>query len=196
MKKKHHILIGPLRTGRFRFLLAAIVSVFVLRPFLDSVAGISFLTDIFLALVTVSGIFGLAEERRKFLGALVIAFAVFALQVTSHLFHTFPMEVLKRICYAVFFAYLLIIILSHIFRQEEVTEDLITGAVCAYLLIGLVWTFIFYFLEQARQGSCFPCHKLTSRYRVILLLQFRNPFNAGIWGHCSPNESCPLLQRS
>ena len=63
------------------------------------------------------------------------------------------MEVLKRICYAVFFAYLLIIILSHIFRQEEVTEDLITGAVCAYLLIGLVWTFIFYFLEQARQGS-------------------------------------------
>jgi hypothetical protein len=61
--------------------------------------------------------------------------------------------VLKRICYALFFTYLLVSILSHIFRQEEVTEDLITGAVCAYLLIGMVWTFVFYFLEQAREGS-------------------------------------------
>lgn len=152
-RKKHRVLVGRLRTGRFRFLLIAMVSVFVLRPFLEGYAGIGFLTDVFLALVTISGIFGLTDERKGFFGALVIAFAVFALQITSHFFQTQPMEMLKKLCYAIFFTYLLIVILSHIFREEEVTEDLITGAVCAYLLIGMVWTFIFYFLELARGGS-------------------------------------------
>jgi hypothetical protein len=153
VKKKHHIIIVRLRTGRFRFLLAAMVLVFILRPFLESSAGIDLLTDAFLALVTIAGIFGLTDERKGFFGALMIGLAVLTLQVASHYFHSYPVEMLKRVCYAVFFTYLLVVILSHIFRETEVTEDLITGAVCAYLLIGMVWTFVFYFLEQAKEGS-------------------------------------------
>jgi hypothetical protein len=42
---------------------------------------------------------------------------------------------------------------SAIRREKEVTEDLITGAVCAYLLIGMLWTFVYYFLVLAKEGS-------------------------------------------
>jgi hypothetical protein len=45
---------------------------------------------------------------------------------------------------ALFLAYVLAIILSHIFREEEVTEDIITGAVCAYFIIGILWAFVFF----------------------------------------------------
>lgn len=155
MKKKHHIIIGRLRTGRFRFLLIAMVLVFILRPFLEGYSGTRFVTDVFLALITIAGIFALTDERKGFFGALAIAFGVFIVQVASHFFDSQPMEMLKKVCYAVFFAYLLIVILFHIFRHKEVTEDLISGAVCAYLLIGLVWAFAFYFLEQTRAGSLF-----------------------------------------
>lgn len=147
------MLVGRLRTGRFRFLLIAMVLIFILRPFLEGHSAMRFLSDMFLALVTIAGIFALTDERRGFVGALVIAFGVFVVQVASHFFDGQPVEILKKICYAVFFTYLLIVILSHIFRHKEVTEDLITGAVCAYLLTGMVWAFIFYFLEQTSSGS-------------------------------------------
>lgn len=153
MKKKHHILIGRLRTGRFRFLLVSMVLIFILRPFLEGRSEASFLSDMFLALIAIAGLFALTDERKGFLGALVIVFGLCAVQVTSHFFYSQPMEMLKKACYGLFFAYLLSVILSHIFRHKEVTEDLITGAVCAYLLIGLVWAFMFYFLEQTRAGS-------------------------------------------
>ena len=153
MNKEHHIRIGRHRVGHFRFLLFAMVLIFVLRPFLENFARIGLLTDIFFSLVLLSGAFAFSDQRKTFSAALVIALPALLLEVVSCFFLSEPLEIIKRIFFALFLAYVLAIILSHIFREREVTEDLITGAVCAYLLIGIVWTFVFYFLELANQGS-------------------------------------------
>jgi hypothetical protein len=126
---------------------------FVLRPFLEGYARIGLLTDIFFSLILLSGVYAFSRERKEFLVALVIAFPALLLEVVSHLYRSEPIEISKKILFALFLAYVLIIILSHIFREREVTEDLITGAVCAYLLIGILWTFAFYFLELTWEGS-------------------------------------------
>jgi hypothetical protein len=153
MNKEHYIRIGRFRVHHFRFLLIAMVSIFVLRPFMEEYARMGLLTDIFFCMVLLSGIFAFTDRRKARPVAVAIVIPALILQVASYFHPSDSIEIVKRIFFAVFLAYLLIVILSHIFRQKEVTEDLITGAVCAYFLIGLVWTFIFYFLELAREGS-------------------------------------------
>ena len=153
MSKKDHIRIGRHRIGHFRFLLGSMVLMLVLRPFLEGYARVGLLTDIFFCLILLSGAYAFSQQGKAFFVALVIAFPALLLEVTSHFLLSEPIETIKRIAYALFFAYILVIILSHIFREKKVTEDLITGAVCAYFLLGMVWSFVFYFLEMARAGS-------------------------------------------
>jgi len=129
------------------------VLLFVLRPFLEGYARIGLLTDIFFSLILLSGAYAFSRQRKEFFMALVIAVPALLLEGVSHFLSSEAIEITKRIVFALFLAYILIIILSHIFREKEVTEDLITGAVCAYLLLGILWTFVFYFLELAKEGS-------------------------------------------
>jgi hypothetical protein len=151
--RKEHVRIGRYTVGRFRFLLVAIVSLFVLRPFLEGYARIGLLTDLFFCLILLSGANTFSHRGKGSWTALGIASPAFLLEVISHVSASAPIEIAKRIAFALFLAYVLVIILTHIFTEKEVTEDLITGAVCAYLLIGILWTFVFYFLELGMEGS-------------------------------------------
>jgi hypothetical protein len=153
MKKERHVRIGRHRINHFRFLLFTMLLMFVLRPFLEGYARIGLLTDLFFSLVLLSGAFAFSDQKRVFSAALIIAIPALLLEVVTHFSSSEPIEVVKKVLFALFLAYVLVIILSHIFREKEVTEDLITGAVCAYLLLGMVWTFVFYFLELAEPGS-------------------------------------------
>jgi hypothetical protein len=153
MSKKGHIRIGRHRVSHFRFLLFTIVLLFALRPFLEGYARVGLLTDIFSSLVLLSGAYAFSDQKKEFFVALVIVVPALLLEVVSYFIVSEPLDIIKRIAFAMFLAYVLIIILSHIFTEREVTEDLITGAVCAYLLIGMLWSFGFYFLELAKEGS-------------------------------------------
>jgi hypothetical protein len=153
MIQKDHIRIGSRRVGHFRFLLFAIVLMFVLRPFLEGYVRIGLLTDIFFSLILLSGAYAFSQQRKTFLVVLFIAGPTLLLEAASYFVDSEPIEIAKRIGFTLFLGYVLAIILSHIFREKEVTEDLITGAVCAYMLIGILWTFVFYFVELAHEGS-------------------------------------------
>ena len=54
---------------------------------------------------------------------------------------------------AVFFAYVLIIMVSYLFKEKNATIEVITSAVSAYFLIGLMWAFVFSLLEILHPGS-------------------------------------------
>ena len=153
MRRKEHIRIGRYTVGHFRFLLFTIVLLFVLRPFMEGYARIGLLTDIFFSLILLSGAHAFSRQTKAFFLAVVIAVPGLLLVAASYFFRSEPIDIAKRIAFALFLATILVIVLSHIFREKEVSEDLITGAVCAYLLIGILWTFVFYFLELGREGS-------------------------------------------
>ena len=153
MAKKDHIRIGRHRIGHFRFLLAMIVLIIVLRPFVEGYARVGLLTDVFFGLILLAGVYSFGRQGKKFFVALAIALPALLLEVATHFIPLEPIVIIKRIAFALFLAYILVLILSHIFKEKEVTEDLITGAICVYLVLGMVWAFIFYFLELARPGS-------------------------------------------
>lgn len=54
-----------------------------------------------------------------------------------------------------FFIFVTITILEHILKAKEVTTDTLYGAVCVYLLLGVMWASVYGFLEYVTPGALF-----------------------------------------
>ncbi len=54
-----------------------------------------------------------------------------------------------------FFIFVTAAILEHILKTKEVTTDTLYGAVCVYLLLGIMWASIYGFLEYITPGAVF-----------------------------------------
>ena len=48
---------------------------------------------------------------------------------------------------------MIILLLNHIFRQDEVTKEVIFGALVVYLLMGLMWSFGYDLVDSLIPGS-------------------------------------------
>ena len=153
MTKKSHNQPGWLRRNRFSFLLISIVFFMILRPFVEDLVGLSFLMEIFVTAILLSGIYAVSEDRVSLVFALVTGLpALFA----NWVFQIFPIPsllLIHSISGGLFFATAAIIIVRHLINQKIVTIDLIWGAVCGYFLIGFMWGDIYYLLETVNPGS-------------------------------------------
>jgi hypothetical protein len=153
MRKKSHFSFTSLRIGRFIFLLISITLMFTLRPFLESFIEIRVLVDIFAILILMSGIYAARPNKSTFYLVLIIAFPALA----AHCLHYF-VEVnyifhASEIFGGFFYAFMVGVILNYLFKEKRITADAITGAICAYFLIGLMWASIFATLEFTQPGS-------------------------------------------
>ncbi len=153
MTKKSHNQPGWLRVNRFNFLLISIVLFMILRPFVEGLVGISFLMQLFIAAILLSGIYAVSESRVSLAFALLTGLpALFAnwsfqfLKISSLFF-------IYHICAGLFFAVAAIIIVRHLVNQKVITVDLLLGAVCGYFLIGFMWGDIYSLLETIQPGS-------------------------------------------
>jgi hypothetical protein len=55
--------------------------------------------------------------------------------------------------FGLFFALITVVILRHILSVREVSSDIILGAICAYLVLGMVWTMAYSLIELLSPGS-------------------------------------------
>lgn len=144
---------GWFRVHRFLFLLVSMVLLLVLYPFVEDCIGISFLMDIFFSMVLLSGIYAVSERKWFVVFALLTALPSFFAGWCNHFLKIPSLFLIYEICSALFFGFAAIIIIRHLFRENEITADLIIGAICGYLLIGLMWGCIYSLLEAMQPGS-------------------------------------------
>jgi hypothetical protein len=149
--QKHPFILA--RVGRFSLLLAAILMLFVVRPFIEGYVGIEILMIIFLSLILFSAIFAVSETRLQSIIALILGLAAVTIKWWAYFSQIPGLDFLEKILGGIFMTYAAAIMLSHLFKQKEVTVDVIIGGICVYFLIGLMWAFIFYALEMAAPGS-------------------------------------------
>ena len=153
MQKDIHLPFTRLRIGRFLFLLISITLMFTLRPFLESFIGIRVLVDIFATLILLSGIYAANSNKRVFRIALLIAFPALIAHWSNYFVKAHSSFLASEICSGFFYAFMVVIILNYLFKEKEITVDTIAGAICAYFLIGLMWSSVFAILEFAQPGS-------------------------------------------
>jgi hypothetical protein len=153
MKYDIRIPFTQVSVGRFSVLLVSIILLFALRPFLKGFLSIDILTEIFFSIVLLSAINAVSRKRGTFVIALVFAVPALLLDWSSYVMKAPSFADASRIMSALFTAYVLIVILSFILKQKEVTTDVLMAAMCGYFFLGFMWAFTFLFLEAVQPGS-------------------------------------------
>jgi hypothetical protein len=153
MQKDIHLPFTRLRIGRFFFLLISITLMFTLRPFLEGFVGIGVLVDIFATLILLSAIYAASSNKHIFHLALLIAFPTLITYWANYFVKVHHFFLVNKIFGGLFFAFMVVVILNYLFKEKQITADTIAGAICAYFLIGMMWSSIFAILEILQPGS-------------------------------------------
>ncbi|MGH7382492.1 MAG: potassium channel family protein [Candidatus Methylomirabilales bacterium] len=139
--------------GHFFYLLVSLFLLLLLHPFFaGAVLGRIVFLGCFSA-VLFAALYAVSENRRVFTLAVAIAIPVLAGRWLGFFLESGFLALMVQSGTALFFAFTLAILLSHVLKDEEVTGDKINGAICVYLLIGLTWGLLFSVIEAIRPGS-------------------------------------------
>ena len=145
------------RYHRWRFIVVLLATLLftAVRPIVSGVSDDWLFYDVFFSLLIAAVALSLLEEkpyRRTALG-----FAMFALLATwlSHGFEGWPSHAILisgHLSAALFFGLVLYRILKTVLIRR-VSRDALFGAVCGYLLLGIIWGLVYSSLETFRPGS-------------------------------------------
>ncbi len=103
--------------------------------------------------IFLSGIYAIIENGKILILTLLIAIFAFGLNILNY-FLKMPTLHLLTICFfGLFFVSMAAVILYYITKAKRVTFDIITGAICGYLLLGMIWTMLFSLIEIILPGS-------------------------------------------
>lgn len=153
MNRKSHNKPGWFHVNRFSFLLVSIVLFMILRPFVEDLVRLSFVMEIFVTAILLSGIYAVSEDRVTLVLALLTGLPALFTNWSFQLLKTPSLLLIHHICAGLFFGVATVIIIRHLINQKVITVDLIWGAVCGYFLLGFMWGDIFSLLETIQPGS-------------------------------------------
>jgi hypothetical protein len=141
------------RQTRFLLLLVSLLALMVLEPFIYDRTRIKFLLDIFFTVILFTSIYAVSDKKGTTLVAILLALPKLG-TTWAYNFITHPLlYVFDSIFGIIFIGYIIILILRHIFRQEDVSPEIIYGAIVVYILIGLMWVFLYCLTELLHPGS-------------------------------------------
>ena len=125
----------------------------VLAPVFKGFIGIRILMNIFTTFVLISAVYAVSKKKYVTITATLLALPMIA-SIWLNYFVDIPYLVLVGDCFGVLFlAFTVIIILTFIFREREVTVNVIYSSIVVYLLIAIMWAFVFSVLENIHPGS-------------------------------------------
>lgn len=135
--------------GLTAMLVCLVLALFVASPMAATGVIGAVLFDALFAGVLVSGV--VAFSRRRILAICVglATFATFTVRWVGHGSVSLWNDVLSILALAILTG----LVLEHVFRAGPITGDRLRGAILAYLLIGLVWTFAYQITHRLAPGS-------------------------------------------
>ena len=138
---------------RFVILLVSLLALILVTPLVQGFVGIHIVWDIFLAGILLSGVHAVSEKGQNVYIALLLALPMLVSVWSGYFVESNYLVIVGNLCGLLFFAYMIVNILLFVYRQKEVTRDLIAGAAVVYLLMAMMWTFIYRLAETAHPGS-------------------------------------------
>ena len=138
---------------RFLFLLISLLSLILITPLFEGFLELATLLDIFITVIFLSSLYAVSQKRQSFRIAVGLLLPVIAGMWLIYFVHIPYLSLVGDCCAILFFAFTISIFLSSLFREDEVTLDVIYSAIVVYLLMALMWTFIFDVIEYLQPGS-------------------------------------------
>jgi len=146
--------------------------IFFLYP-LGQVGSVRFLTFVFFSVILISG--ALTASKNRVLRTFVFSWGLLIVIFYS-IRYLFPFRTLIIIatCLALFYLVLLtFLILAQALREGPTTSHRIMGAVAAYLLLGVIWSLIYYAVALHIPGAFKGLEALMEGDREVIRTQFQ-----------------------
>jgi len=139
--------------GRFTVLLATILLLLVTQPIFSGHAFAQIFATATISLVLLSALYAFRTTKTYFTIALILMVpsigSRFVLQFTSNP----TLEMVGAVSSCLFLTVTVFALVSRLFTVKRVTFDIISAAICAYLLIGVAWAYAFAIVELRHPGS-------------------------------------------
>jgi hypothetical protein len=118
-----------------------LVLLFAVYPFYELVGPLTL--RIATAAVLLAALYAVGERRSTLAGGLIVAVPALLTHVGGYFQTRTGFRALEAGAASLFLAYTTILILLHVLREERVTMQTLSAALCVYLLIGLTWAYAY-----------------------------------------------------
>jgi len=148
------------KAGNYAFLLSGLLILFLLMPLLrtfPALAGNAFLMRITLQVgysaLMLLGVWGLSHENNRFRFGLALALLTVTFTTINIFYDSIAIELCLNAVVLLFSISSAVIAAKHVFGGTQVDHNLLFGAMCVYLLMGLIWAILYGLLFQFWPGS-------------------------------------------
>lgn len=138
---------------RFLFLLISLLAAIALSPLFDESRVFNFISDLFITLVFLSGLWVVSKQRIWLFAGVALAFPMMLSLWVAHIAYIPSLKIVGSLCGILFLLLLVVKILKFVFASRRVTVELIHATTVCYLLLGLCWAFIYGLIETLHPGS-------------------------------------------
>jgi hypothetical protein len=143
----------------------------VFVPFLAKLLTLRLLADIFLTAILLAGIYATGQKKHQLIVAMLLGLPLFLSNWSTYFVKSPILDIIGTIAGSLFFAYMIFILLSFLFRETEVTAELIYAAIVGYFFFGLLWNFL-YRLMFSIDPNCFQITLTQARGTHLMFVYF------------------------
>jgi len=187
------------RSGRFLWLLVALVGLLVAYPWFGDTPGGAALGGIVALAVLTTAVYAVRTHRALFSISLVLAVVAAVGDVTAFIAGTRGHPFVEG-AFAAFYAFTTACMFAEVVRRQTVTQDTIHGVLCVYLMLGVTFGTLYDFLETIHPGS-FATEAIEGRlgFRSLIYFSFMTLTTVG-YGDITPDthvaQSLTILESS
>lgn len=139
--------------NRFLFVLVSLLSFLILSPLFKDFIGLRNLLDIFLTIIFISSIYAVSQQKKYLIIATLLVLPLLLATWINHFIESPALSLARTFSGILFFAFMVMTIISYIFKQNRVTLNVINASVVVYLLMALMWALLFILVETLHPGS-------------------------------------------
>ena len=142
-----------IKFSKFSYLLISLVLLLIIYPFFEGDQNRLELFFLLIVIIQVTGIYAISYSRADFIIGTVLGFLWL---ISSLVFWFFPMKidfVLSIFFGVLFLIFTTLIILYHVLQGQKVTVDTLFGAICVFILIGIIWSGVYFLINTISPGS-------------------------------------------
>ncbi len=138
---------------RFRILLASLILLLAVVPLTVALADVDLFLGVTLTLVVLAGLVSMRHDRILLGIAILLGAPVLITRWVAALAPTAPSHLVTALVPISFFVFFTVFLLRAVVTADEVTGDVIAGALSVYLLLGLTWSLVYQGLALVNPGA-------------------------------------------
>jgi hypothetical protein len=165
--ESHLFLIRACFKERFFILLVSLMGLMVISPMSEEFIILKLLLDIFVSIVFICSIYAVSNKK-------IVVCISFALALPMFISMWVPVSakppslVLTGDLFGILFmAFIVFEILSFIFKERDISPNIIYASIVAYLLLAVMWAFIYKVIETLQPGSFSASQKIVGEGRSL-----------------------------